>query len=92
MVKQDKINKLSPNFGVEPFNVVKQCGSKVTVENKGSTFTRHKTFIKKFITNEEQEEEKSEPVQDQEAYENNADVPRLKRKVKLPEKFNDFVM
>jgi len=58
LLKQDRENKLSPNFEPEPYTVLERKGNAVVIENtEGKTKMRNIAFTKRFIRPEAEEEE-----------------------------------
>ncbi|KAK3738593.1 hypothetical protein QZH41_009884, partial [Actinostola sp. cb2023] len=58
LLKQDRENKLFPNFEPEPYTVLERKGNAVVIENtEGKTKMRNIAFTKRFIRPEAEEEE-----------------------------------
>ena len=58
LVKQEKLNKLSPTFGEEKFTVTEKRGSEVIVESpKGKQLRRKSRFLLKYQENEPNSED-----------------------------------
>lgn len=80
LVKNQKNDKMSPNFMLNPCKVVKREKGEITLENdEGVNYKRNVTFVKKFI------EPPSEPP-------DSPDESRPSREIKMPKRFEDFVM
>ncbi|KAJ8038834.1 hypothetical protein HOLleu_16375 [Holothuria leucospilota] len=56
LVRQNKINKLTPPYDPKPFKVVSVKGSMITAERDARTITRNSSFFKVFNFTEEEEE------------------------------------
>ncbi|XP_050538454.1 uncharacterized protein LOC126903922 [Daktulosphaira vitifoliae] len=88
LLKQSKTNKLTPNFCVDPYTVVSTEGLSITVERDGAKYTRHDSFVKKFI----KEDSGSKEVEDESAGDTSSIDQKPKREIKLSEKYKDFCM
>ncbi|KAJ8027737.1 hypothetical protein HOLleu_29776 [Holothuria leucospilota] len=56
LLRQNKINKLTPPYDPKPFKVISVKGSTITAEGDGRTITRNSSFFKVFNFAEEEEE------------------------------------
>ena len=92
LLKQDKSNKLDTPFAPVPLTVVDKTGNSVVVQSQeGVKYSRNTSHVKKFHSAEEKEN--SENALERETCVDPTDeYVRPSREVKMPKKFNDFVV
>ena len=65
LVKQQKHNKLTPNFDLKPLCVTKVKGTMIPAERPGFTITRNQSFFKPIKTNKVQYKDEEMGCMDQ---------------------------
>lgn len=103
LIKQEKKNKLTTTFNEESVKVLSEEGAKITVEKNGKAVTRHNTFIKKYLTtvNEEDNDRRGAvekiPLEGQDRTQThtisqNGRLLIQKQDIQLPSKFKEYIM
>ena len=98
LVKQQKLNKLSTKFGVDPYIVTKVKGTMITAEKNGHSVTRNISFFKQVPVvppvnqTEHDDDSDDELVPDQNTRLPVAQANRPVRARNQPIRFRDYVM